>query len=138
MKLVRVIRKNVDDLATQPRVSCSTCVQSLLRGHDYRGEAIVHISGSSNRSVSAAVCKRRRRRSAIEPKIGPLKRENRLDRCYLGGLSGDRINAILAAASSNLLKLLRAIATALEKMLLCWLFTAIWRSESHRTDAQPA
>lgn len=113
-------------------------VDKGYRGHDYRGEAIVHISGSSNRSVSASVRKRRRRRSAIEPKIGHMKRENRLDRCYLSGLSGDRINAILAAASSNLMKLLRAIAPALKKTLRCWLVIAIWSPKSHRIAFQSA
>lgn len=113
-------------------------VDKGYRGHDYRGEASVQISGSSNRSVSASLCKRRRRRSAIEPKIGHLKRENRLDRCYLSGLAGDRINAILAAASSNLLKLLRALAPALEKTLIGWHVLAIWRSKSLRTEVQPA
>ena len=34
-------------------------------------------------------------------------------RCFLKGLAGDAINAILAAAGSNLQKLLRAIAHAL-------------------------
>jgi transposase, IS5 family len=58
--------------------------------------------------------------SAIEPKIGHLKRENRLGRCFLAGLAGDAINVVLAAAGSNLKKLLAAFAAApLGKLL--WL-----------------
>lgn len=91
------------------------------RGHNYKGEATVHIAGSSNRGVSESMKRRRRRRSAIEPKIGHLKSENRLGRCYLRGLKGDQINVILAAAGSNLRKLLRALAPALKKWLVCWL-----------------
>lgn len=49
----------------------------------------------------------------MEPKIGHLKSDNRMGRCFLKGLIGDEINAVLAAAGSNLQKLLRAIARAL-------------------------
>jgi transposase, IS5 family len=38
-----------------------------------------------------------RRRSAIEPVIGHLKSEHRMDRNYLAGCNGDANNAILAA-----------------------------------------
>ena len=82
------------------------------RGHNYEGEAMVHISGSSTRKLTRTMKKRRRRRSAIEPKIGHLKRENRLGRCFLAGLTGDAINVVLAAAGSNLRKLLAALAAA--------------------------
>jgi hypothetical protein len=44
-----------------------------------------------------------------------------MDRCFLAGLSGDAINAVLAAAASNLRKLLRRLAAA----LLRWLEFAI-------------
>jgi hypothetical protein len=53
--------------------------------------------------------KRRRRRSAIEPKIGHLKSDHRMDRCFLAELEGDATNALLAAAGSNLRKLLNRI-----------------------------
>jgi IS5 family transposase len=96
-------------------------VDKGYRGHNYKGEATVHIAGSSNRGVSESMKRRRRRRSAIEPKIGHLKSENRLGRCYLRGLKGDQINVILAAAGSNLRKLLRALAPALKNWLVCWL-----------------
>ena len=98
-------------------------VDKGYRGHDYQGSATVHIAGSSKTGVSKAKQKRRRRRSAIEPKIGHLKTDHRLGRCFLKGLAGDAINAILAAAGSNLLKLLRRVVRALIFMLLQWLAT---------------
>jgi IS5 family transposase len=101
-------------------------VDKGYRGHDYQGQATVHISGSSNRDVSPAMVRRRRRRGAIEPKIGHMKSENRLGRCYLAGLVRDQINAVLAAAGSNFLKLLRAIEPALKKSLVYRLLMAIW------------
>ena len=49
-----------------------------------------------------------KRRAAIEPGIGHLKNEHRLDRNRLKGVDGDAINAVLAAAAMNFQKLLRA------------------------------
>jgi len=51
-----------------------------------------------------------KRRAAIEPGIGHLKQEHRMDRNRLKGIAGDRINAILSAAGMNFRKLLRFLA----------------------------
>jgi hypothetical protein len=48
-----------------------------------------------------------RRRAAIEPTIGHLKSDNRMNRNYLTGREGDKLNAALSAAGYNLRKLLR-------------------------------
>jgi len=87
-------------------------VDKGYRGNDYKGSATIHISGSSSRKLTRTQKKRRKRRSAVEPKIGHLKTDNRMGRCFLKGLPGDAINVALAAAGSNLQKLLRAIAHA--------------------------
>ena len=84
-------------------------VDKGYRGHGYTGEAEVHIAGQRRKNTTRAERKRRRRRSAIEPKIGHLKSDHRLGRCFLAGLGGDAINAVLAAAGSNLRKLLGLI-----------------------------
>lgn len=42
-----------------------------------------------------------KRRAAIEPKIGHLKQDHRLSRNYYGGIKGDNINVMLAAAAMN-------------------------------------
>jgi hypothetical protein len=44
-----------------------------------------------------------------------------MGRCFLKGFIGDEINAVLAAAASNLQKLLRAIARA----LFFWLWSVL-------------
>ena len=49
-----------------------------------------------------------KRRAAVEPSIGHLKNEHRLERNRLKGVAGDAITAILAAAAMNFQKLLRA------------------------------
>ncbi len=46
-----------------------------------------------------------KRRAAVEPTIGHLKAEHRLERNRLKGTAGDAINAILSAAAMNFQKL---------------------------------
>jgi IS5 family transposase len=94
------------------------------RGHDYNGDATVHLSGSCTRKLTRSQKKRRRRGSAVEPKIGHLKSDNRMRRCLLKGLAGDATNVVLAAAGSNLRKLLGAIASALMSRLWSYLAAA--------------
>ena len=81
-------------------------VDKGYRGHGCDRATRVHIAGSSIKRISRSERKRRRRRSAIEPKIGHLKSDHRVGRCFLRGLEGDAINIILAAAAANLRKLL--------------------------------
>ena len=50
-----------------------------------------------------------RRRSAVEPAIGHLKADHRLDRCWLKGALGDALHALSCAAGYNIKWLLRAI-----------------------------
>lgn len=73
----------------------------------------MHIAGSGSKRLTRAQRKRRRRRGAIEPKIGHAKHDNRMTRCYLKGIEGDAMNAILAAAGANLRKLLRLLPCAM-------------------------
>ncbi len=110
-------------------------VDKGYRGHNYEGDAEIHLSGSSTKKLTRTKKKRRKRRSAVEPKIGHMKSDNRMGRCFLKGLAGDTINAVLAAAGSNLQKLLRIFAHA----PIFWLrrrFLLITRpSDSPRTPA---
>ncbi|MGY3695050.1 hypothetical protein ACVIGA_005130 [Bradyrhizobium sp. USDA 3240] len=53
------------------------------------------------------------RRAAVEPVIGNVKAEHRMDRNYLKRRVGDRINAVLAAAGYNFGLLLRWLAELL-------------------------
>jgi len=92
-------------------------VDKGYRGHDYTGSAEVHVAGQRNRGASRSERRRRRRRSAVEPKIGHLKSDHRMDRCFLAGLRGDATNAVLAAAGANIRKLLRRFFYALIRCL---------------------
>jgi transposase, IS5 family len=79
----------------------------------------VHLADKKKKSVKASEWKWYRRRSGIEPIIGHAKSDHRMDRNYLKGEEGDKINAILAGCGFNIRKLLRAI--------LLWLFKERFR-----------
>lgn len=82
-------------------------VDKGYQGHDYKGEAKVHVVKRISRSLAKPLRKLLKRRSAIEPVIGHLKSDHRMDRNYLRGIAGDKMNAILAGVGFNLRKLLR-------------------------------
>ena len=68
-----------------------------------------------------------KRRAAIEPGIGHLKRQHRMDRNRLKGIEGDRINAILSAAGMNFRKLLKWAASLLRQIYTWFLsFQRAW------------
>jgi transposase, IS5 family len=63
-----------------------------------------------------------KRRQAVEPAIGHLKSDHRLDRCWLKGALGDALHAISCAAGYNLRWLLRAVVRlGVGSALLCLL-----------------
>ena len=90
-------------------------VDQGYRGHNYQGEAEVHIARKKTKGLKKSLIKWLKRRSAIEPLIGHMKTNGRLDRNYLLGTEGDEINAILCGCGFNLRKLLIAF--------LFWLFS---------------
>ncbi len=75
-------------------------VDKGYRGHDYPNKFGVWISGQVRR-VTKSIRREMRRRAAVEPVIGHVKAEHRMDRNYLKGREGDRTNAVLAAAGYN-------------------------------------
>ena len=103
------------------------------RGHDYDGAVAVHVDKRRRGRTSEARWRWMKRRAAVEPSIGHLKSEHRLERNRLKGTAGNAINAILAAAAMNFHKLLRAFWRI---FLLC--LTSIWNGmlASHGTQAR--
>ncbi len=78
------------------------------RGHHYEGDCEVHVDKRRRGRTARSLWRWMKRRAAIEPGIGHLKREHRMDRCRLKGIEGDQINAILSATGMNFRKLLKA------------------------------
>jgi hypothetical protein len=83
------------------------------RGHDYTGRATVHVDKRSRGRTPRTLWRWMKRRAAVEPSIGHLKTEHRLERNRLKGVAGDTLNAILSAAAMNFHKLLRACLRSL-------------------------
>ena len=88
------------------------------RGHnappDYKFR--IFIAGQKRR-MTPAIKREMKRRSAVEPVIGHLKAEHRMDRNYLAHRSGDAANAILAAAGYNFRLLIRWLRFLLSPIL---------------------
>jgi IS5 family transposase len=61
------------------------------------------------KTLTAQERKLLKRRQAIEPIIGHLKADHRMDRCHLIGPTGDSLHAVLCAAGYNIQWLLRMI-----------------------------
>jgi IS5 family transposase len=93
------------------------------RGHDYQGKATVHVDKRRRGRTPRPLWRWMKRRAAVEPSIGHLKLEHRLERNRLKGVAGDAINAVLAAAAMNFHKLLGAFW----RIFLCRLL-AVWNS----------
>ena len=79
------------------------------RGHDYEGEAAIHVDKRRRGRTPQSLWRRMKHRAAVEPSIGHLKTEHRLERNRLKGAAGNAVNAVLAAAAMNFQKLLRAV-----------------------------
>ena len=91
-------------------------VDKGYRGHNHPHRFSVWISGQVRR-VTASIRREMKRRAAVGPVIGHVKAEHRMDRNYLKGRGGDRINAILAAAGYNFGLLLRWLAALLRAII---------------------
>ena len=85
----------------------------ILADAGYRGHNAAQshrfrvFTAGQKRRVTPAIKRQMRRRSAIEPVIGHIKAEHRMNRNYLAHRQGDAVNAILAAAGYNFSLLLR-------------------------------
>lgn len=100
-----------------------TCViaDAGYRGHNApRGRGLQVFTSGQKRGVTAQIKRQLCRRSAIEPVIGHLKAEHRMDRNHLAHRVGDAANALLAAIGYNFRLLLTWLAA-----LLCLRYAAL-------------
>jgi IS5 family transposase len=89
------------------------------RGHNAPRQAGLSVfTAGQKRGVTEQIRRELRRRPAIEPTIGHLKSDHRMDRNHLAGRAGDAANAVLAAAGYNF-RLLLAWLAALLCLILC-------------------
>jgi IS5 family transposase len=81
-----------------------------FRGVDADNPDVQIIHRGKFKSLTAQQKRWLRRRQAVEPAIGHLKSDNRMDRCWLLGALGDALHTLGCAAGYNLRWLMRAIA----------------------------
>jgi len=80
------------------------------RGVDADNPTVEILHPGRYRSMTKQQRRWLKRRQAIEPAIGHLKADHRMNRCWLAGSLGDALHAVLCAAGYNLRWLLRAVA----------------------------
>ena len=89
------------------------------RGHNASPEYQFKIyTAGQKRRITPQIKRDMRRRAAVEPVIGHLKEDHRMDRNYLAHSSGDAINAVLAAVRYNFRLLLRWLRLLLFRILI--------------------
>jgi len=93
------------------------CDKGYKGNPKHLGETAVHLANRRKSSMKPSEWRWLKRRSAIEPVIGHMKQDNRMNRNYLKGTDGDKMNAILAGCGFNLRKLLRAFFWLFSKSL---------------------
>jgi len=85
------------------------------RGHNAPSEYKFKVYTSrQKRRMTPAIKREMKRRAAVEPIIGHLKEEHRMDRNYLAHRHGDANNAVLAAVGYNFRRLIKWL-----RILLC-------------------
>jgi IS5 family transposase len=93
--------------------------------HDNPGVQIIH--RGKHKSLSKQQRRWLKRRQAVEPAIGHLKSDHRMDRCWLQGQLGDALHTVLCAAGYNLRWLLRAmVRLGLKAVYLRPLLLKLW------------
>jgi IS5 family transposase len=98
------------------------------RGHNAPPEYKFKVyTSKQKRRVTPAIKREMKRRAAVEPVIGHLKEEHRMDRNYLAGRRGDANNAVLAAVGYNFRRLIRWLRELLRLFLAILLLSPEWR-----------
>jgi IS5 family transposase len=103
------------------------------RGVDQDNPEIEIIHRGKFRSLSKQQRRWLRRRQTIEPTLGHMKQDHRLDRCWLQGSLGDALHAVLCAAGYNLRWLMRAVLRRGLKALFFALI--VWSARARRIAA---
>ncbi len=99
-------------------------VDKGYRGHDALKPYRVFKSGQK-RGIQGQIKRELRRRSAIEAVIGHCKSDGHLDRNFLHGRLGDRINAVMSAVGYNLRLILKWLRKLLRQIIAAILVAII-------------
>lgn len=116
----------LEDIGRSPK---EVIVDLGYRGVDADNPGVEIIHRGKTKSLTETQRRWLKRRQAIEPRIGHLKSDHRMDRCHLAGPLGDALHAVLCAAGYNLRWLMRAVVRlGLTAVLLRLGFVALMRA----------
>ena len=93
------------------------------RGYKYDGPCRSEVVNRYRKAWKRSLRYWHNRRSAIEPVIGHLKSECRLERNRLKGVLGDQLNAVLAGCGLHLRKLLKGLCALFWRWFFQTLFS---------------
>lgn len=96
----------LEDVGCEPK---AVVVDLGFRGVDRDNPKVEIIHRGKYKSLTRQQRRWLKRRRAVEPAIGHLKSDHRMDRCWLKGELGDAVHAVLCATGYNLRWLLRAM-----------------------------
>ena len=122
----------LEDIGVKPK---TVVVDLGYRGNDVlaANPGVQFIHRGKYKSMTKTQRRWLKRRQAIEPTIGHMKADHRMERCWLHGAKGDALHAVLCAVGFNIRWLLRAIvrrgikAVFLRLLaLMMWLRMALW------------
>mgnify|MGYP006345360771 FL=1 len=103
------LKATIENIEKQTGVTAERVyVDRGYKGHDYERKSIVFTSGQK-RGVTNKIRQELKRRSVVEPIIGHVKHDHRMNKCRLKGQEGDKCNAILAAIGLNFKQILNFI-----------------------------
>ena len=97
----------LEDVGVVPR---HVMVDLGFRGVDRDNPRVQIVHRGKAKSLNRQQRRWLKRRQAVEPTIGHLKSDHRMDRCWLAGSIGDALHTVLCAAGYNLRWLMRAVA----------------------------
>jgi IS5 family transposase len=116
----------LDDQLQQVERLIGTLPKAVIVDRGYRGRKKVRsvdivmpkkLPASANSYQKQKIRKQFRARAGIEPTIGHIKDDHRMNRNFLSGIIGDKINTILAAAGYNLKKMLSRLKDEAAKII---------------------
>ena len=115
----------LEDVGVVPR---HVMVDLGFRGVDRDNPKVQIIHRGKAKSLNRQQRRWLKRRQAVEPTIGHLKSDHRMDRCRLAGSIGDALHTVLCAAGYNLRWLMRAVARLGLKGFFALVALSLWVS----------
>ena len=113
----------LEDVGVVPR---HVMVDLGFRGVDRDNPKVQIIHRGKAKSLNRQQRRWLKRRQALEPTIGHLKSDHRMDRCWLAGSVGDALHTVLCAAGYNLRWLMRAVARLGLKGFFALVALSLW------------